>query len=183
MATAFFRGNEARGFVRSCCATTLTPSGRKDRVPPVSPRRWDSLSLVAPALVGLVLLDAIGCSTIFEKTEPEQQIQWHLDMQKEAARMYERKQNWAGYAMTLNNIGVDYRWLAERNVEPAQNLQRSLDALKEAAARDAEEKDWIRYAKAQNNLGLTYQVLARRGIEPENNFRLATEAFKAASAH
>jgi hypothetical protein len=143
----------------------------------------DILSIFSHAIVVLVLLDVLGCSSIPEPIEPDQKFQRRLDDLEKSARRYEEQQNWAGYARVQNDLGVIYRMQAEWGIEPLQNLQRSLDAFKEAARMENELKNWVGYAKAQNHLGLTYQVLAQRGVEPEKNLRLATEAFKEASAH
>ena len=181
MATAFFCRDEEREFVRSCFATASTPSCRKGRVPPLSPRRLDILSIFSPAIVVLVLLDVLGCSSIPEPIEPDQKFQRRLDDLEKSARRYEEQQNWAGYARVQNDLGVIYRMQAELGIEPAQNLQRSLDALKEAARRQEEHLNWGGDAAVQNNLGLTYRMQAERDIEPVQNLQRSLDAFKEAA--
>ena len=170
--------------MQSCFATALPPRCRKDRVPPVSPRRLAILSIFTPTMmVMLLLLHVIGCSNIDERIGPDQKIQRSLDALKQEARRFEKQKDWASYAKAQNNLGIIYRLQAERGIEPEQNIQRLLDVLKEAARLDEEQMDWVNYAKVQNNLGMTYQALAQRGVEPEKNLRLAPQAFKEASAH
>src|SRR5204863_275989 len=124
MTTAFFCRDKEKGFVRSCSSTAMIPSCREKRVPPVSARRLDILSIFASSMVVLVLLDVIGCSSINQQLGPDQKMQRSLDVHKEAARRLEEREIWADYATAQDNLGVTYRMQAERDIEPEQNLQR-----------------------------------------------------------
>jgi hypothetical protein len=47
---------------------------------------------------------------------------------KESAHRYEEQQDWAGYAMVQNNLGVTYQLLAQRSVESEKNLRLATQA-------------------------------------------------------
>ena len=181
MAMAFFCSDETRGFMRNCSSTALIPSSRKGRVRSLSPRRLDILSLVAPAMVVLVLLDVIGCSSTPEQIDPDQMFQRSLDAFQDTARRYEEQQNWAGYAKAQNDLGVIYLLQAQRGIEPMQNLQLSLDALEKAARRHEEQQNWAEYTSTQNNLGVTYMVLAQHGSRPARNLQRSLDVLKEAA--
>ena len=69
MATAFCRNRvlrtwrASRSFVQRCFATALTPRSLKSRVTQAPPTQVAIPWLLAPAIVALVLLDEVGCST------------------------------------------------------------------------------------------------------------------------
>ena len=91
-------------------------------------------NIFTPAIVVLVLLAVIGCSSVNEQIGPDQWMQRSLDVLKEVARLSEKYQDWVKHAKVQSNLGMTYQLLAQRGVESEKNLRLATQAFKEAGA-------------------------------------------------
>jgi|GEM_PF-3579471 len=92
------------------------------------------------------------------------------------------------YSITLNNLGIAYRRLAEHK-DPVRNLQKAIEAFENALGLGfwylwepdirTPQVAPLDYAKIQNNLGLAYKCLAEYE-DPVGNLRKAIKAFEGA---
>nr|WP_281720369.1 alpha/beta hydrolase [Nitrosomonas nitrosa] len=102
----------------------------------------------------------------------------------DARNLYTEQQDWNGYAMAQNNLGLTYQSFAQHDMDPIRYLMKAEEALLDAAFTCKEEQNWAGYAVTQNNIGNNYRLLAQQNLQPRENLQTAMDILlRAAQQH
>ncbi|QPD04615.1 MAG: exported protein of unknown function [Candidatus Nitrospira kreftii] len=102
----------------------------------------------------------------------------------DATNRYTELQNWNGYAMAQNNLGLTYQSFAQHQMDPVRNLMKAEEAILNAAFTYKEEQNLANYALTQMNIGINYTLLAQQNLQPRENLQTAMDILlKVAQRH